>query len=378
MQPISQLFTYIESRANSKWYPYVLALVLMLTSWMLVLPEFFLLDPDCEAWQTIFLKSQDLTHQLDHIPPESWLSKKVFRLTIPVFLKFFPLTPAAVIIVQAFVGYFIYVLTFKLTRKITKDAVVATFLMAAVAFLFFGRVAYYDINFTWFDTFAFFFLLCAMYSKNALVIFLFSTLASWTDERAFVALGIVLLFHLMSGATFEGNRKVVFQRLIRREVLSVLAAMLMYLLLRLVLMQFYGMHTPTEGANWDMIKVTYPYLPFGIWTFLEGLWILFIIAIFLALARRELLQVVFFVLPVIVFILIAGLVSDITRSGSYLVPLVFVLLGYVSRHLDQSKLRYTVLIGAAITLFFPAVVICTDWYATYWFESNLNQIPKIV
>ena len=83
--------------------------------------------------------TDNLSNNLGHIPPSSWLAKKVFRLTIPVFIKLLKLSPAIIIISQILVGYLTYIVSFKLTLRITKDAIQSTFLTTGIAFLYFGR-----------------------------------------------------------------------------------------------------------------------------------------------------------------------------------------------------------------------------------------------
>src|SRR5690606_2164821 len=120
----------------------------------------------------------------------------------------------------------------------------------------------------WFDGFAFFFLVMAMYARKPIAILLWCTAAAWTDERAFMALGIVFLFHQLEG---NADRSI---RLLRPNLngTAALIAIGAYLALRMFLADRYGMRISDHGAEPAYLEYTMRYLPIGAWTFLEGFW----------------------------------------------------------------------------------------------------------
>lgn len=365
---INPIFNWIEDKAQIKYYAFYLALFLMLCSWFFAAPRFLVLDSSQVAWQTIILKSNDLTNTLDHLPAGGNNAKKVFRLSVPVIMRLARLSPLAVIFIQTFIGYLLYILCFKLTFRILKDNVSATLLTAGIAFLYFGRVAYFDINYTWFDTFAYFFLILALYSKNNFVIFLWSSLAAWTDERAFMALSIVFIFHHLKD---KGKQKLNFKYLLKfnKASIAVLVAMILYLSLRLFLTYKFDMRTPTAGANLFILKKTLQFLPIGIWTFFEGFWLIYLLSVLQSIRSKNYLMSTLFILPLILFTSVSGCVTDITRSGSYLVPMLIPLIFYLRDLVSRNDLRLLLLFCSIISFLYPATIVCADWGAEAWVQK---------
>src|SRR5690606_17619394 len=152
---------------------------------------------------------------------------------------------------------------------VQKDPNAATWITAGLAFLYFGRAGFHDLEHLWFDGFAFFFLIMAMHARRPIAILLWSTAAAWTDERAFMALGIVFLFHQLEGNT---DRSIGVMRP-NRNGAAALTAIGAYLAFRAFLADRYGMRISSHGAEPDFLGYTARFLPFGAWTFLEGFWI---------------------------------------------------------------------------------------------------------
>lgn len=365
---ISSIYNWIENKTNNKYYHFYLSIFLTLCCWAFAYNNIHTLNLNSSSWETVILKSNDITNSLTHIDPYSWLAKKVFRLTVPVIMKICHLSPAGVLFLQFIIGFFLFVYGYKLSFKIIKDTVSATFITAGLAFLYFGRTSFYDIDHTWFDGFAYFFIIIAMYSNNFFVIIISSFLASWTDERAFVSLFIVLLFHQLKGEIFY--KELYFKHLFKlnKESIAVLSTIILYLTIRQILSFYFNMHTPTEGANYIVLKTTLPLIPIGIWTFLEGFWLLYILSFAYSLKEKNYLFSIVFLILIIVFTVISGCVTDITRSGSYLVPVIFILLIYLQNHQSTSDFRLVSFFCFITSFLFPATIVCADWAVIGWFQ----------
>jgi len=367
---VKKFYDWVEIKSSIKFYPFYLALFLVICSVVFVWPRYDLINTHSVAWNTVIIKSKDLTNSLTYIPSGSWLAKKVFRLTVPVIMKVTHLTPIGIFILQSILGYLLIVFSYKLCYRILKDSVSSTFIAAGIIFLYFGRASFYDFFCCWFDGFAYFFIIMAFFCRNSIGIFLFSTLAAWTDERAFIALSIVFLFHQIINIS-KSPIKLKHLIALNNKSIAVIFAMAFYLIIRLFLQINYGMHTPTGGVGLAMLKVTLPVLTIGIWTFLEGFWLLLIVTCFFIIKNKE---YVFFVVVLIilsVFFVVSGCVTDITRSGSYLVPFIFVLIIYLNKKIQLYELRRLFLICFIITFLFPSVFVGADWKMTAWFQSSL-------
>jgi hypothetical protein len=323
------------------------------------------------------LKSRDLTNNLSHISPDSFLAKKVFRLTVPVIIKILHLNRAAVLAIQFLLGFLFILYSYKLVNRIFKDAVSATFFASGIVFLYLGRTCFTELSYTWFDGWAYFFLLMTLYNKNVFSVFLFTTLAAWTDERAVIALPIAILFHQINtdkSSRFELKGLIALNPL----SLSVVAAMAGYFALRFYLSYAFNMHTPSDLASFSVLKnnVMHTSYGFGAYTFFEGFWLLFPFLLIWGIKNKHYLFLTVVLAPMIVSTIAALCVYDITRSGSYLFPILFVFLAYISNFMDVKSARYILMICMFFSFIFPPVNYVAFADLNQWMEKPFLGVFK--
>ncbi len=192
---IGNFFLWIERKSARKYYPICLTLFLIAISLFFAFPRYDLYPNTASNWDVALFKAKDLTNNLTFISPDSYLAKKVFRLAPELFIRFLHLNRPGILIFQAILGFFFILFSYKLAKRITNDVVSATLFAAGIVFLYCGRTCFTEVTYSWFDGWAYLFLLLAIYYRNFFAVFLFASLAAWTDERAFIALPIVILFH---------------------------------------------------------------------------------------------------------------------------------------------------------------------------------------
>lgn len=362
---MERIYSWLEVRSRNIAFPWLLCIGLVLLSWSFSPPCFDCFNATAEPWEVVTRKAADLTDPLTDIPPDSWLSKKVFRLTVPVLMKVFQLQPLHVIIIHFLLGYLTLVLSYLISRRITKDALTSIFFTIAITFIYFGRASFYDLWLLWFDGFAYFFLILALFLRHPAGIFLAATAAAWTDERGFIALGLVYFFHQLVDRS--GRSSIDMIKPVSRGI-SVLAAMAVYLLMRWYMSNTYGMHTSSKGAELAFLQWTMRYLPIGAWTFFEGLWLIFFAAALQAIRSRQHFILLIITGSAVLAVAIPGCVSDITRSGSYFIPLIFIAIAFLATTVDREQLRRMMGYSAGISLLFPATFVCIDWGIEKWFQ----------
>ena len=152
----------------------------------------------------------------------------------------FHLNTYTTLLVQLVLGVTLILTSYKLSFKILNDKVAATFVSAAIIFTYFGRACFVDLTDLWFDGWAFAALLMAMYARKPIVIFVLCSAVAWTDERAFLTIPIVVLFHQFWNV--DKNFKNDFAKLLHlnKKSVAVVAAMLSYVCLRTYLSIEYG------------------------------------------------------------------------------------------------------------------------------------------
>lgn len=362
----------MAQKASHKLYAYILVSLCVAVGLLFVFPQ--TIGFNQEAWDVVALKSREPTHTLSHVAPDSWVAKKVFRLSVPMIVRLFHLNEAGVMAVQFALGFLLLIIGYKLALRVVKDAVAATFIAAGMAFLYFGRTCFTELYYATFDGWGYCFLILTLYFRNRPAVFLFASLTAWTDERAFLALPAAMLFHQMTGARtpgVDGEDGLRFEAKallpwkspgsLDGRALTVLAAMAAYAILRQFMAMRYHMITPLWYVGFRTLGNNLTYMPMGMATFLEGYWLAIGMAWYRMTRRRHWFLALAVTGQVAVTTVAAGCVYDITRSGSYLFPLVFAVFVYLRACLDERTLRLTAFLCMAFTFVFPAFYVVSVW-----------------
>src|SRR5690606_41607299 len=91
---------HFRSTAVRPPFPWRLALALTIASIFLAWPCFNCFDPGSIAWEVVFRKAADPLDDLRDVPEYLWLSKKVFRLTVPLLISIMGLGPIGTFVLQ--------------------------------------------------------------------------------------------------------------------------------------------------------------------------------------------------------------------------------------------------------------------------------------
>jgi hypothetical protein len=307
-----------------------------------------------------------------------------FRLTVPVIFHVLgiharwslPLLTIAAISL-------ILIVSALIAHQITGDRVCACLIGLNVASTYvgsYGFIAYYDAI-----------ALCQLalaalprmpwWGRGLLV---FS--ASFTDERAFVASGLLLAGQLF----FAGQNQTWLSRLLNRKVLVIVAAQLSYCIARLALMKFAGLSSPTGGNGPGMlVNENFKFLHPAIWFSLEGGWLFFALAVFALWTRRDFGAGTVLMLASLCFLGFGLMIGDVMRSTIYIFPLLFICLDVVKRNESLSMLRnyclaaflisalggnYNVYLGK-ITWFQPLLIHWLQILAQSFYDCIYSLLP---
>ncbi len=368
----NKLFNRIERASQQKYYALVLTVLLTLSSLFFAFPRFDQYHETASNWEVVMLKAGDLSNDLSHIDPNSWLAKKVFRLTVPLFIKIFHLNRPAVIIVQFFIGLLLLYCTYVFSKRILKDSVSATLFTAALVFLYIGRTCFTEITATWFDGWAYLFLLLALMIPNAFAVFIFSVLAAWVDERAIVILPALILFHQMKNLPSGNSTRELMQFIrLNKYSIAVVTAFVLTMAARMALSTYAGMKTPLDNVSLNTVKDNMFVSGFGIFTFFEGLWIILPVVLLLAVKNKNYVLIILLLTQIAISSAGAIFVYDVTRSGSYMFPLLFVWLIYIAVHMPVHAIRHLLLAAFFFCLIFPPVNFVSQWNLDYATEKPM-------
>ena len=151
----------------------------------------------------------------------------------------------------------------------------------AIACVWPGLAAFHDLRGGYYDAVALCLLLLSMAAESPALVGICAFLAAWTDERALIALPLVLLFRATNA---------------RARVAAIAIAGAGYAVTRVALAFLYGWTTNTAGAGFGVFRHQASMLPVGIWTGLGGCWILVIASMYVLLRKKQFFTLALFAL----------------------------------------------------------------------------------
>ncbi|HBP18156.1 MAG TPA: hypothetical protein DEA08_10235 [Planctomycetes bacterium] len=279
--------------------------------------------------------------------PAGHAAKTAFRLVAPGLAHLLGLGPAGLKLFEALCGVLLFALVALAAERTSGERRAAVLVTLLVASCFMGISAFVEHR-GFFDAVALLGLALACAWRNPAAVLVGVSLACWTDERGALAAGLVALLHFVEAPAERGVKRVADPC-----CLAVALALGLYAGGRAWLGARYGLHTPLAGTGARYLVNQLNNLPLGLWTGLEGGWLL-VLAAGLALwraGRRALL---------LGAILAGGLVIgaafsvwDITRSLIYLLPCLFLGLRVLREH-EPAPARLTLCrVAFVLSLLWP-------------------------
>jgi hypothetical protein len=338
------IIAYTGKMVSDKRLKFYLPIIAVYVSLFFAFPSYDIVKTKemADNWTAILnqVNNPFVPHNYNEVSHQANLS---FRLT--------PVIMARVFFIRSIIGFLVmqlislllmFVFLFKLFNKITGDIIVSVFLIFSISFIFIGNVLCSDYR-GFFDVVAFLFLILTVFSRNAILIILFSLLAYFTDERALITSGLIYLYFIV--ADTEDLTHLKFLKLDYKRI-SLLLSWLFYCTLRIWLSIHFGLKTNIKGVMDYLLNETIHQiniLPFGIWTGLEGFWILILISTMI-LIKEKCWKFLFFFLAFIMFDVFTAIwLFDVTRSMAYLMPSIFVSLVVLSKKATINQVRYVAL-----------------------------------
>jgi hypothetical protein len=290
------------------------------------------------TWRNAAIKGQDPTVDMTRrFPPASHEAKLNFRLTVPLLARVLHLGRDGLLALFSISGVLILYFTLDLSYQLTQSPwqngiaplaqqparinrevrssdflgsrIAAAAVCMAVACIWPGVLAFHQLLGGFYDAVALCLLLAAMRATAPLAaVALF--LAAWTDERALLAAGLILVYAALRREFARG--------------IAIAAAGSAYAATRLYFGNVYSLHTAWDGIGLGILLKDFNMAPLGIWTGLGGCWLIVAGGMWVLLARRRFFLVLAYGLALCAVIVAALVVEDVTRSMAYTLPAVFV------------------------------------------------------
>lgn len=301
-------------------------------------------------WKPVLIKIENPFADLTTIySPGSHASKLNLRLTVPIIARYLHLGIYEIIFLQFLFGIGLFFATVKLTYKITQDRITSFIASLTIGSIFPGITSFVELRGI-FDGIAISLLIFSLLIQNPIWIWFCLFLSFWTDERAIIASSLVWLFHTFTNKLVN---KFHFTTLFRIQSISVIIAWATYAISRYLVSIYFNLHTPTGGVGLHILLDQVNNAPMGIWTGLEGGWVLVLFAIISLILQRSYIWLLLFIVFSSSIIILALSVVDITRSMAYILPAFFFALRILSLTEKIEDVRKYVLLSCLISILWP-------------------------
>lgn len=268
----------------------------------------------------------------------------MFRITVPLIASVLGIGLKGTLILQFLTGILIFLLVGSIVERETGDRLIAFYATVLVALIYPGTAAFLETRY-YFDSFAYLFLLAALWFRSPFSVGLLVLLAGFTDERALIASGFVFLWWTIK----ENDSYSRFKSFFNKRSLAVVIALFVYIGIRLFLQRFYGIQTRSEARSEFLFFDQINNSVMGIWSGLEAGWILVSLATIVMIIKERWLALSVFVGVIAVQVVAALSVVDITRSMGYLLPSLLVAILILVKE-NEVNLKTYVMVACFVSL----------------------------
>jgi hypothetical protein len=356
------LINQCEKFTQNHYWPVLISLCLTVSVFFFSFPGWS--GFNTENWQAIIEQCKDPL-KAHNYPDYLHHSKLTFRLTIPLIAYVFNLGIPGILALQAFAGILLFYISAKWCEQMTHDRVTAVLLTILISFIYTGRASFTETR-GMFDGPAILFLVAAMYVKHPVWIGMNVLLSSWTDERGLIA--SCLVFFYWSIQENVGKKE---------KLLAVGVAWITYFVMRYCISVTFGLKTSTGLVGWSVFVKQINNLPIGVWTALEGGWLLVALGLLTQYAHKKYFQMSAYAGGILIITSIAMSVIDITRSMAYVLPALFIAVSVLSRSESVNILRRCMLAATLISFIYPAYYVGSNYYS-YWNYPLPLQILRYI
>ena len=310
-----------------------------------------------DAWVFVQNQAEDLLHPKDmayHVRRENM----VLRWTLPALSWLTNHNVILILLAQALCGVMFVYNVGRHIFDISEDKVLSAMFVISVANIFVSVWTFADIH-GYGDGFAYFFLLSALLSGNPVLIFIFLQIAFFTDERAVIAGGYLLLWWIVKQA-FEkddfGVGTIVKTGLLGKSAVVWIAWIVYFAVRNYVLTNYFPSHSySTIGTPVLFSDEHRNGLGSSIWSAYEGTWLLITSALLALILTKRYLLAAAIAIGISVLITTGIFVHDIDRALAYGFPFLLIAFFILYKTASLSSLRLIVFFTMVICVIHPQV-----------------------
>lgn len=360
----ASFYQQLEAKLAGKCWLLKVSLFAVALSLFLAFPPYSLLvshfkagGVKLDAWEFVRNQAQDLLHPKDmayHVRRENM----VLRWTLPALSWLTNHNVILILLAQALCGVMFLYNAGKHVFDISGDKVLSAMFVLSVANIFVSVWTFADIH-GYGDGFAYFFLLSALLGRNPVLIFIFLQIAFFTDERAVIAGGYLLLWWIVNQA-FEKNdfslTAIVKAGLLGNSAVVWIAWLVYFAVRNYVLTNYFPNHSySTIGTPVLFSDEHRNGLGSSIWSAYEGTWLLIGSAMLALILTKRYLLAIIIAIGISILITTGIFVHDIDRALAYGFPFLLIAFLILYKTASMPSLRLIMFFTMVICIIHPQV-----------------------
>ncbi len=353
---------WVDTKLSSKYWLWQVVFLAIAISLFIGFPPYHLLwqhlTPDggkLDAWVFIQQQAQDLLHPQD-IAADVRRENMIYRWTLPLLSFLTGHNVLLMVLLQSLLGVLFLYKAGKYVYETGADKVTAAFFIISLATIFVGSWPFAEIH-GYGDGIAYFCLLAAMLSRNPYGRGLWLAAAFFTDERAVIAGGYLLLWWAVQRAVARDDFSwgALFRSFFSGENKVVWVVWAIYMSIRLYVgSHYFPDHTySTIGTPVLFSSEHRNGLGVGIWTAFEGTWLWILAAGLVLFLYRRYALLLCLAAGFLVLLLTGIFVHDISRALSYGFPFLFIAVFLLIRYTNKRTLQLLLFVTAVFCVIHP-------------------------
>lgn len=341
-----------------RWWLVKVVFLTALISVVAAAPTYENFKPRGKDWAAIE-RMADHPFDQEGLDPTDRSYNFTFRVTVPIVGGVLGLGPAGYLVLQGLAGLGLFAATALAVERISANRRIAALSAIGVGLTWAGACAFVEVRGN-FDAVAIALLVGAMATRRVALVTVGCFLAAWTDERAIPVVAFVMLFQ-----HFAESRDVTWRTAWKEpRVLAAAAGIALHFVTRFAAAAAFDVQQPSN-LGLTYVEEQMSILPIGLWTGLEGFWLVVAAAaVILWQAGQRLIMVAY--VGLIATIGVGSIaVVDVTRSMAYLFPAALAGAAVLARLAKPSVLRGATYLGFALTAAWP-LYYAGGAFTLYW------------
>ena len=323
-----------------------------------------------ENWSDQYEKSLNIFSNIEFGSGLSHKAKMNVRITVPILIKIFNLSPMGLIMLKNIIAIIFIFLTLKIFLLITKDKYSSILLTISCAFVGFGKAPILESR-QIFDGLSLMLVLASFLMRNPFLIILCLISGFFNDERTIISAFLLTLY------SYQFNHQSIIKEY-NKYPLLVLLSFVLFIIGRGYMQIKLGIEAPLDGVGFDTFLNQINAISISYFIFLEGFWIIVLYSFYLVWnSNKKKPLFLFTVVSFLVGSLSSFLVVDHGRSLIYSYPIIFFGLSYLKEFVNIEKLRCIIVATLISCLLIPTVGF--GGKSSFWSNYSLpTQIIRMI